>query len=215
MNESEAFAIVGAMETIGDRIKYLRLLVPKRTQEEFAALLGVSRGAVGNWELNQGIKRENLTLVAQKTGTSVDWLSTGVGGTARPGLVPLAGAVGAGSEMILYSEGDNPNEWAIAPEGATSETAGVVIRGSSLGATFEGWVVFFNNHRRAPHRGLLGQMCVAGLADGRILVKQLKAGQLEGRFDLHSNTEPPIYDAEVVWASPVITISPPSVIIAS
>jgi transcriptional regulator with XRE-family HTH domain len=62
------------MVNIGKRIKLLRESVPGRTQAEFARLLGVSRGAVGNWELGQGIKRENFVLVSQKTGASLDWL---------------------------------------------------------------------------------------------------------------------------------------------
>ena len=62
------------MPNIGKRIRLLRESVPDRTQADFARLLGVSRGAVGNWELGQGIKRENLVLVSQKTGASLDWL---------------------------------------------------------------------------------------------------------------------------------------------
>lgn len=55
---------------------------------------------------------------------------------------------------------------------------------------------------------LIGKLCVVGLDDGRILVKQLKRGQLPGRFNLLSNTEPPIYDAAVVWAARVTHMTP-------
>jgi transcriptional regulator with XRE-family HTH domain len=68
------------MDSIGKRIRKIRLAEPSRTQQDFAALLGVTRGAVGNWELDKGIKRENLLLIAQMSGVSVNWLSTGEGG---------------------------------------------------------------------------------------------------------------------------------------
>lgn len=64
---------------LGKRIRYLREKVLKiDSQEKFADLLGVSRGAVGNWELGQGIKTENLRKIA-KSRVSFEWLATGTG----------------------------------------------------------------------------------------------------------------------------------------
>lgn len=79
MNESGGYETVEPMPNIGKRIKLLRESVPDRTQAEFGVLLGVSRGAVGNWELGRGIKTENLILMAQKTGAPMDWLSGSAG----------------------------------------------------------------------------------------------------------------------------------------
>lgn len=62
------------MPNIGKRIRLLRESVPGRTQEEFANLLGVKRGAVGNWELGGGTKRENLIRISQIAGAPLDWL---------------------------------------------------------------------------------------------------------------------------------------------
>ena len=80
------------MPNIGRRIKLLREYVPGRTQAALARLLGVSRGAVGNWELGQGIKRENLVLVSQKTGASLDWL---MGNNGEDDVLPALDAVAA------------------------------------------------------------------------------------------------------------------------
>jgi transcriptional regulator with XRE-family HTH domain len=80
------------MPNIGKRIKLLRESVPGRTQADFARLLGVSRGAVGNWELGQGIKRENFVLVSQKTGASLDWL---MGNNGEDDLLPPLDAAAA------------------------------------------------------------------------------------------------------------------------
>lgn len=62
----------------GKRIKQLRKDT-RMSSDALAKAVGVSRGAVGNWELGQGIKRENLLLVAEVFKVSFDWLSTGRG----------------------------------------------------------------------------------------------------------------------------------------
>ena len=67
------------MESIGQRIQELRTGLGL-TQTEFAERLGkVTRGAVGNWERDQGIKRENLSLIARRFQVSMEWLATGRG----------------------------------------------------------------------------------------------------------------------------------------
>jgi hypothetical protein len=95
-----------------------------------------------------------------------------------------------------------------APEGATSDTVAVEIRGESLGELFDRWLVYYDDVRRPLTTDMIGQLCVVGLVDGRILVKKVRRGQLDGRFNLLSNTEPPIYDAEVEWAAKVRQMSP-------
>ena len=92
LNESRHRETIPPMPNIGKRIKLLRESVPGRTQADFARLLGVSRGAVGNWELGQGIKRENLVLVSQKTGASLDWL---MGNNGEDDVLPPLDAVAA------------------------------------------------------------------------------------------------------------------------
>ncbi|MHC3940195.1 XRE family transcriptional regulator [Paenochrobactrum sp. BZR 201-1] len=64
---------------IGKRIKQLRHDNMKLSQEAFASLLGVTRGAVGNWELGKGIKFENLQKIALILEQPVEWLATGRG----------------------------------------------------------------------------------------------------------------------------------------
>ena len=44
------------------------------TQEELAERLGVSRGAVGNWETGAGISRRHGRARADLAGVSLDWL---------------------------------------------------------------------------------------------------------------------------------------------
>lgn len=68
---------------IGKRLKHLRTKVLDiQSQQEFADKLGgVTRGAVGNWELGKGVKRENLQRIADKFDISFEWLATGRGET--------------------------------------------------------------------------------------------------------------------------------------
>lgn len=61
-----------------DRIRYVRQL-HRMSQERFGEVLGTSRGAVGNWELGKGIKRENLEQISEKFEVSLDWLAKGNG----------------------------------------------------------------------------------------------------------------------------------------
>jgi phage repressor protein C with HTH and peptisase S24 domain len=77
--ERKPFGILRGMKTTGDRIKYLRKFVLKLKQRELADRLKVTRGAVGNWELNKGIKREHLIQISDEFGVSADWLMSGRG----------------------------------------------------------------------------------------------------------------------------------------
>jgi transcriptional regulator with XRE-family HTH domain len=100
LNESSQRETIRLMANIGKRIKLLRESAPGRTQADFARLLGVSRGAVGNWELGRGIKRENLVLVSQKTGAPVDWLMGNNG--ADDVLPPLDGVAATLAPLNIY-----------------------------------------------------------------------------------------------------------------
>lgn len=197
------------MEKVGKRIAQLR----KRrgeTQQQFADMLGVTRGAVGNWELGKGIKRENLILIAERTGVTVDWLAQGANGDAVPSkAATLRGMVGAGSDMILYAEGNETGEMVSAPANATPTTVAVRIRGDSMGKLLAGWYAYYDEARQLHPRDLIGRQCVVGLKDGRVMLKLLEKGQKPKRFDLWSQTQAPIYDAEILWAAEVIALLPP------
>ena len=65
------------MKEIGNRIKRLRESVPGRTQEDFGRPLGVTRGAVNNWERGKGISRVNIGKIAQHYNVGVSWLMSG------------------------------------------------------------------------------------------------------------------------------------------
>ncbi|MFN3656796.1 MAG: XRE family transcriptional regulator [Pseudolabrys sp.] len=77
-------------QTRAERIRLVRT-TNNLSQEAFAARLSsprrtITRGAIGNWELGRGIKGDNLALIAERFGVSLDWLSNGKGQapTAQP-----------------------------------------------------------------------------------------------------------------------------------
>ena len=90
---------------------------------------------------------------------------------------------------------------------ATESTVAVEIRGDSLGTFFNRWLVFYDDVRRPVTPDLIGELCVVGLEDGRVLVKQVRRGRAEGLFTLFSATEKPIADVAIAWAAKVNSIS--------
>jgi phage repressor protein C with HTH and peptisase S24 domain len=95
MIESTSFASMRAMQTLGARIKHVREIVMNDlSQAAFAEQIGVTRGALGNWERDKGIKRENIVAIAEKSGVSLDWLLHGVGPTPKPRHESLVGSDG-------------------------------------------------------------------------------------------------------------------------
>lgn len=123
--------------------------------------------------------------------------------------VPVVGTVGAGASIERY-QSDSHGELSrvVAPEGASESTVAAEIHGESLGSFFDRWLVFYDEIYDPPAARLAGQLCVCGVADGRVLVKKLKRGTLPGTWTLLSQFEAPIYDVFLEWAAPVITMRP-------
>lgn len=126
----------------------------------------------------------------------------------KPKTVPLVGYVGASAEAYFFDDQGRIDD-VPAPDGASEETVAVEIRGDSLGALFDRWLVFYDDVHRPVTADQINRLCVVGLADGRILIKKLqKSRGRNGLFHLLSNTEAPILDVEVEWAARVINMVP-------
>lgn len=122
--------------------------------------------------------------------------------------VPVVGYVGAGAEAHYYADGDGGLGQVEAPPGARPSTVAVEIRGESLGALFDGWLAFYDETRNPVTPDLIGELCVVGLPDGRVLIKRIKPTPNPERFHLIANTEAPLLDQEVSWAARVLTMRP-------
>jgi transcriptional regulator with XRE-family HTH domain len=122
--------------------------------------------------------------------------------------VPVVGYVAAGAEAHLYATGDGGLDQVEAPPGARPSTVAVEIRGESLGMLFDGWLAFYDETREPVTPDLIGQLCVVGLPDGRVLIKRLLPTPNPERFHLLANGEGSLLDQQVSWAARVLTMRP-------
>jgi hypothetical protein len=149
---------------------------------------------------------------ARRFGVTPEWLLTGrepfpTGDIEPPPKARVVGYVGAGAEAHFYSVDPGDLDEVEAPTGSNESTVAVEIRGDSLGSFFNRWHVFYDDVRRPVTPDLIGELCVVGLEDGRILIKQVQRGRTEGLYNLISQAEPPIRDAAIEWAAKVISMS--------
>ena len=180
-----------------------------KTRSGLAKALGRSPSAVT--DLLNGSRRlraDEIAIAAAYLGVEPPRLVGGGRAPAERAKVALVGHVGAGAIAHFYADGQGPFDEVSAPDAASANTVAVQIRGHSLGALFDNWLVFYDDVRDPPGDELVGRMCVCGLADGRVLVKALKRSQIPGHWILLSNTEPPIYDVVLEWAALVREMRP-------
>jgi hypothetical protein len=57
--------------------------------------------------------------------------------------------------------------------------------------------------QRPASDDMIGELCVVGLKDGRVLLKQVQAGRTKGSYNLMSATEKPIENVAIEWAARV------------
>ena len=174
------------------------------TQDEAASALGTTRNQYA--KLEGGTRRLSDKWI--RAASDAYGLDPGEIVTERIATVPVAGFVGAGTEMHFYAEGQGSLGEAPAPEGATADTVAAEVRGNSLGSVFDGWRVYFDDRRAPVTDDLIGRLCIVGLSDGSILVKVVSRGREPGRFDLHGQFGEPILDADVAWAARVTAVMP-------
>jgi transcriptional regulator with XRE-family HTH domain len=180
-----------------------------KTRSGLAKALGRSPSAVT--DLLNGSRRlraDEIAVAAAYLGVEPPRLVGGGRSPAQGGRVSLVGYVGAGAIAHFYADGQGPFDEVSAPDAAGGRTVAVQIRGHSLGALFDNWLVFYDDVRDPPDDDLIGRMCVCGLADGRVLIKALKRSQIAGLWTLLSNAEPPIYDVVLEWAALVREMRP-------
>ncbi|MBS0363700.1 MAG: helix-turn-helix transcriptional regulator [Proteobacteria bacterium] len=200
-----------------------------------ANIMSQTQWFLREWRLQRGLTLEGL---AEAAGTSKSYVSQMESGS-RPlnqrmlerfaialGITPRQlvaenprghtpkrqvrkiGYVGAGAEAHYYAHGEL-DDYVDAPDDATESTVAVEVRGSSLGPVFERWLVYYDDVRAPVTPDLFGELCVIGLADDRVLVKQLKPSRTRGLFHLVSNSgEPTLFDQEILWAAKVTGMKP-------
>lgn len=119
------------------------------------------------------------------------------------GKVPLVGHVGAGGEVILYSE-SQIKEMVEAPTEAAEEGAVALdVHGDSMWPAYKNGDRIFYVKICDFDTSYVGKDCVIELQDGRVLLKILRRGAMEGLFNLDSYNQPPMENIKIKWACPV------------
>ena len=207
---------------IGAAIKAARMQ-QGLTGREVAAHLKTSIGAVGNWERGANVPSSaNLFALADFLRIDSTALAKGQLVNLDPRLtvdpriesdefdpdaeVPIVGYVGAGDAAHYYAVSHGELERVPALKDATRKMAALEVRGDSLGPLFNRSIVYYDEaHNGVPQDHINRGLCVVGLIDDRILVKQIRNSRLPGRYDLVSNNpeEPVIHGVEIVWSAKV------------
>lgn len=192
-------------------------------QHHIAAAVEVTNQAVSGWERGEAMPEpEKIPAIARLLGKTTSWLldddraddvssedvAAALVTTSGARTVPIKGYVGAGGQAHYYAVDPGDLGEIEAPD-ASPQTVAVVIIGKSLGEFFDGWYVFYDDVESPVTDGLIGELCVVGLADDRILIKKIWRGS-NGTFDLHSNAEnePAIKGVTIEWAAKVRDLRP-------
>jgi hypothetical protein len=178
------------------------LAKPGKTRSGLARALGKQPSAVT--DLLQGkrqLKASQIPIVA----SYLEIAAPPVLGVTR--IVGQAGATPDGAVSFASGQGDFGE--AMMPPGSTKDTVAVEIVGDSMrGVASNGWLVYYDEVREPPTSDLIGELCVVGLPDERVLIKYLHNGRGPGLFDLESVTAPIMRDVEVLWAAGVTALIP-------
>jgi hypothetical protein len=122
--------------------------------------------------------------------------------------IPVIGYVGAGGLTYRYAVSQAGLDNVHFGGKKRAETVAVEIRGDSLGASFDRWLVFYDDVAQPVTEDLIGKLCIVALSDDRVLIKTIRRGGRRGLFTLESNTEPPIRDVPIEWAALVTSMRP-------
>ncbi len=201
------------LQSPSERLRWARANAGYATGSDAARAFGWTVSTyLGHENGDRNPSREAAKRYASAFRIRWEWLLEGEGSAESPGgeprLVPLVGYVGAGAQTHAFADGQGPFEYVHAPDGSTDTTVAVEIRGQSLGPFFDKWLIFYDDVHMKPRPNMIDRVCVVGLADGRVLVKQLTRGERPNRYTLLSQFEPPIYDAAVEWAALVRAMVP-------
>lgn len=101
-----------------------------RTQAQFASFIGVPFQTLEAWELGEGIGRNDLALIADRTGASLHWLISGLSPTQ---IEAIRNEAVRSLDLIRATKSDRTS-----PPGRKSRELRSESDGSERSATLEG-----------------------------------------------------------------------------
>lgn len=176
-------------------------------EERGLDMKAVSRGAgLGETYVRDILKRDREPGI-DRLQAIADFLRVPLSALVAPVLTPVVGFVRAGADEVAYADGQGPFDMVPSPPDATGSTVAVIVKGGSMaGRAEEGDLVYFDRRERTPTDDMIGNLCVIGLHDGRVVIKKLHRSN--GSWLLLSTTADPIIVESVAWAAPVAWIKP-------
>jgi transcriptional regulator with XRE-family HTH domain len=166
------------------------------SQKELGAAVGITQAAIEKIESGKTAKSRYVSDLLRYLG-----LKEGVR------EVPVVGYVSAGDTSVHYTD-QGVMDTISGPDDTSEVTVAVLIRGESLGPAFDGWYAFYDDVRHPPSPDLMGELCVVGLPDERVLIKQIRAASVPGLYHLISQAgDAPMTDVRVAWAARVKHLS--------
>lgn len=194
--------------TLGARIRKARE-ARRLSQADVGRHFAISAKAVSMWERDKNsVDPDRLPALARLLQISTDWLLTGRESSRRTGDgPPLVGYVGAGGQIYPLDDhalGDGMDTAELPPGGDEDAAVAVRVRGHSMHPVYrDGDTLYYTRSRPNDWAALIGRDCIAGLRDGRILVKVFRQGSQKGRWNLASYNQPDIENAEISWVAPI------------
>lgn len=148
---------------------------------------------------------DTLDKLADALGMDRLYLKEGIDASAATRQVRLMGYIGAGQTIDANELGED--ETIDAPADAREGTVAAQVRGDSMLPIFrDGWVLYWS--RKLPPSEMMNETAIVQLADGRIMVKQIRMGSAPGLWTLASANASDITDVVIEWAAPIDWIKP-------
>lgn len=148
---------------------------------------------------------DTLDRLADALGVERLYLKEGLDTSAATRQVRLMGYVGAGQTIEAIPLGED--ETIDAPADARDGTVAAQVRGDSMLPIFrDGWVLYWS--RKLPPSEMVNETAIVQLADGRIMVKQIRMGSRPGLWTLASANASDVVDVVIDWAAPIDWIRP-------
>jgi transcriptional regulator with XRE-family HTH domain len=173
----------------------------EHTQDTAAVAMGMSLGGYRKLEYGERrLKLEQIKAAASAFGVQPSDIVD-----PKVTILDIVGRVGASTDGEIIQDTDQgPFAQIEAPIGASGDEAVVEVSGHSMGIYApDGSLILYDSRHNPPHEDMLGEVCVVGLPDGRILVKRLLRGSKRGLFDLESLVGDTLRDQRVEWAAVV------------
>lgn len=202
------------MRGLGKKIRDVRKGDTKRSQHEFADLIGVSQPQVSRWEREEDTPTEPfMERIAREAGMSVqEFLYGSVIADTTQG-VPLVSYVGAGEQVFPVDSGGYETVNAPAGVAFSAGLRAMRVKGDSMRPLRDGWLVYY---QQPGYPGVSDDCfagpCVLETADGAVFIKELVRGTKPGHFHLVSWNQATaiMQDVALAWATPVVAMVPPS-----